>query len=81
MRLTRNKKAGHKWTWAKELTRFRTKGERRIGNPILPESWIDNMPDDTHPYPDDLTVKADGAKKFILKSIHLDERRKSTKYT
>ena len=44
----RNEQAEYKWCRAKEIANHRTKGEKRIRNPVLKETWVKDLPNDTH---------------------------------
>ena len=43
----RNEHAEHKWCCAKEIARFRIKGERKVRNPVLLETWTTETLNDT----------------------------------
>ena len=77
----RNEQAAHNWCWIKELARLRAKLERAPRNPIIRESWIAEIPNDTHTYDGDRTVKQPGSAKYIRNFKHSNAKQEFTTFT
>ena len=70
----RNEQAEYKWCWQKEVARYRMPGDRKIRNPALQEHWVTTIPNDTHVFADDLTIKTTGAHEIYPKLVTFEKQ-------